>query len=160
MADEGDDASLSGGGGLRGWPWRDRVQMPRPRSPPRTVLLCAAMSRRLVFVVGFASACCPGEAAKPAAKPVAAATDVRDLALPQEQHLANLHQLTFGADNAEAYWSFGGDRLIFQTNHKPYGCDQIEIMPATGGPAHLVSTGKGRTTCSYFLKGDQEIIYA
>ena len=113
-----------------------------------------------MFVVGLASACCPGEAAKPAAKPVAAAPEVRDLALPKETHLKNLHQLTFGADNAEAYWSWGGDRLIFQTNHKPYGCDQIEIMPATGGPAHRVSTGQGRTTCSYFLKGDQEIIYA
>ena len=34
------------------------------------------------------------------------------------------------------------------------------MMPATGGPSKLISTGKGRTTCSYFLKGDQEIVYA
>src|SRR5262249_4821461 len=60
----------------------------------------------------------------------------------------------------EAYWAFGGDRLIFQTNHQPYKCDQIEIMPSKGGAATRVSTGKGRTTCSYFLKGDKEIIYA
>ena len=84
--------------------------------------------------------------------------------MPGETHLKNVRQLTFGADNAEAYWSFSGDRLIFQTNHAPYKCDQIEIMPAAGGAANgaakLVSTGKGRTTCAYFLKGDKEIIYA
>jgi Tol biopolymer transport system component len=117
------------------------------------------MTRRLIFLALFAG-CCPPEPAKPVVHPVAEKPEVRDLALPQEKHLKNLTQLTFGADNAEAYWSFGGDRLIFQTNRKPYQCDQIEIMPATGGPSHLVSTGKGRTTCSYFLKGDQEIIYA
>ena len=94
------------------------------------------------------------------------ATAKKDLAYPGEGHLKNLRQLTFGADNAEAYWSFGGDRLIFQTNHKPYACDQIEEMPITAAstptatPGTRVSTGKGRTTCSYFLKGDQEIIYA
>src|ERR1700752_1908988 len=78
------------------------------------------------------------------------------LRYPEEHHLKNMKQLTFGADNAEAYWSFSGDRLIFQTNRPPYKCDQIEMMPATGGPSKLISTGKGRTTCSYFLKGDQE----
>ncbi len=80
--------------------------------------------------------------------------------MPQEIHLKNVRQLTFGGDNAEAYWSFAGDRLIMQTNHKPYSCDQIEEMPLTGAPGKLVSTGKGRTTCSYYLKGDQEIVYA
>src|SRR5690606_38614195 len=90
--------------------------------------------------------------------------DTQDLALPGETHLKNVRQLTYGGDNAEAYWSFSGDRLIFQTNHAPYKCDQIEIMPASAGAANggakLVSTGKGRTTCAYFLKGDKEIIYA
>jgi hypothetical protein len=71
-----------------------------------------------------------------------------------------LRQLTFGADNAEAYWSFAGDRLIMQTNHAPYKCDQIEELTVATGQTQLVSTGKGRTTCSFFLKGDKEIIYA
>jgi Tol biopolymer transport system component len=84
----------------------------------------------------------------------------RDLALPTETHLRHLRQLTFGADNAEAYWSFAGDRLIMQTNRAPYHCDQIEEMTVATGDRTLVSTGKGRTTCSFFLKGDQEIIYA
>jgi Tol biopolymer transport system component len=124
------------------------------------------MSRRLIIAALIAS-CCPPEKAKqivsvkPPDPPVAAASPAgHDLVLPGESHLRNVRQLTFGGDNAEAYWSFSGDRLIFQTNHAPYKCDQIEILPAAGGPAKLVSTGKGRTTCAYFLKGDKEIIYA
>ncbi|MEP6866452.1 MAG: peptidase M28, partial [Deltaproteobacteria bacterium] len=114
--------------------------------------------RRLLLIWVIAS-CCPAEPAKPAAT-TSARGEPRNQATPEERHFKDLKQITFGGDNAEAYWSFGGDRLIFQTNHKPYKCDQIEMMPANGGPAKLISTGKGRTTCSYFLKGDQEIIYA
>ncbi|MBL0218659.1 MAG: M28 family peptidase [Myxococcales bacterium] len=106
------------------------------------------------------AACCPPEAAKKPAPPVAAKPETKELALPEEVHLKNLHQLTFGGDNAEAYWAFGGDRLILQTNHAPYKCDQIEVMNLKDNSSKLVSTGKGRTTCSYFLKGDQEIVYA
>ncbi|HUS28523.1 MAG TPA: M20/M25/M40 family metallo-hydrolase [Kofleriaceae bacterium] len=117
------------------------------------------MKRHLLLVI--VAACCPPEAAKPKITTVTPpAPDTKELAAPGETHLKNVRQLTFGGDNAEAYWSFSGDRLIFQTNHQPHKCDQIEVMPSTGGPAKLVSTGKGRTTCSYFLKGDQEIIYA
>ena len=90
--------------------------------------------RRILLMVVVAG-CCPPT--KPATKTTTtttqAAPDVRDLAMPEEVHLKNLHQLTFGGDNAEAYWSFSGDRLIFQTNHAPYKCDQIEVMPSTGG---------------------------
>ncbi len=108
--------------------------------------------------IALVASCCPSPTAKVASTPT---PDVKELATPLElHHLQGLKQLTFGGDNAEAYWSFGGDQLIFQTNHKPYQCDQIEEMPSTGGASKLVSTGKGRTTCSYFLKGDQEIIYA
>jgi Tol biopolymer transport system component len=120
------------------------------------------MSGRYLLVIALAS-CCPPESAKPqvVVKPDKPAPDVRDLAVPQETHLKNVRQLTFGGDNAEAYWSFSGQQLIYQTNHAPYKCDQIEVMSATpGGASKLVSTGKGRTTCSYFLKGDKEIIFA
>ena len=113
----------------------------------------------LVLLVG----CCPPEATKKPTVVQAPKPEIKDLADPQEVHLKNLRQLTFGADSAAAYWSNAGDRLIMQTNHAPYKCDQIEEWPITGGPdarGKLVSTGKGRTTCSYFLKGDQEIIYA
>jgi Tol biopolymer transport system component len=117
------------------------------------------MNRRVFLAVALAG-CCPPEPAKKITTVPTTAPEARDLALPEERYLQNVRQLTFGGDNAEAYWSFSGDRLIFQTNRKPYQCDQIEIMPATGGSSQMVSTGKGRTTCAYFLKGDQEIIYA
>ena len=101
--------------------------------------------------------CTPPATSVPTPGPSATPSGLAD---PRETHLANVRQLTFGADNAEAYWSFAGDALIMQTNHAPYGCDQIEVLPIGGGPARLVSTGLGRTTCSYFLPGDQEIVYA
>ena len=75
-------------------------------------------------------------------------------------HLANIRQLTSGGQNAEAYWSPDGKRLIFQTTRAPYECDQIFIMNADGSDPHLVSTGKGRTTCGYFLKDGKRIVYA
>ncbi|HEU0032084.1 MAG TPA: M20/M25/M40 family metallo-hydrolase [Kofleriaceae bacterium] len=84
----------------------------------------------------------------------------KELALPQEQHLKNVRQLTFGGNNAEAYWAFGGDKLILQSDRAPYKCDQIEVLDIKRGTTQRVSSGKGRTTCAYFLKGDKEIIYA
>lgn len=118
------------------------------------------MSRHLLFLVVLAG-CCPPESAAKKVVAVPPAPETRDLALPEETHLKNVRQLTFGGDNAEAYWSFSGDRLIFQTNKQPYKCDQIEVMAASGqGKSALVSTGKGRTTCAYYLKGDREILYA
>jgi Tol biopolymer transport system component len=76
------------------------------------------------------------------------------------QHLANIRQLTDGGSNAEAYWSPDGKRLIFQSTRPPYDCDQIFIMNADGSNPHLVSTGKGRTTCAYFLADNRHIVYA
>jgi Tol biopolymer transport system component len=74
--------------------------------------------------------------------------------------LSGLNQLTHGGQNAEAYWSPDGKRLIFQSTRPPYSCDQIFIMNADGSDQHLVSTGKGQTTCGYFLKDGKRIIYA
>ncbi len=94
----------------------------------------------------------------PGGPDVAPPVELRD---PRELHLANIKQLTNGGENAEAYWSFDGTRLIFQTKRPPYGCDQIMTMPADGSAEPtLVSTGEGRTTCSYFTAGDQGIVYA
>jgi len=75
-------------------------------------------------------------------------------------HLDNIRQLTGGGSNAEAYWSPDGKRLIFQSTRPPYGCDQIFIMNADGSNPHVVSTGKGRTTCAYFLADNRHIVYA
>ncbi len=84
-----------------------------------------------------------------------------------EKHLRNIKQITFGGDNAEAYWSFDNTMLTFQSTSEKFGtqCDQIFYTnPFTSDlsasmPA-MVSTGKGRTTCSYFLPGDSTIVYA
>lgn len=75
-----------------------------------------------------------------------------------EPHLKDLKQLTFGGENAEAYWSFDGSQLILQA-HLGEGCDQIYRLRPGQKPAR-VSDGKGATTCSYFLPGDKEVIYA
>ncbi len=79
---------------------------------------------------------------------------------PEGPYLTNLKRLTNGGQNAEAYWSPDGKRIIFQTTREPYQCDQIFVMNADGSDQHLVSTGKGRTTCGYFLKDNQHVVYA
>ena len=77
-----------------------------------------------------------------------------------ERHLQNIKMLTFEGENAEAYFSFKEDQLILQSTHGQYKCDQIFTIDLTGNNKKLVSTGSGRTTCSYFLPGDKKIIYA
>lgn len=77
-----------------------------------------------------------------------------------ESHLKNLRMLTSEGENAEAYFSFGNDKLIFQSTSGAYNCDQIFMMNLNGEDVKLVSTGKGRTTCSFFLPGDSTLIYA
>jgi TolB protein len=79
---------------------------------------------------------------------------------PKEQHLRDVRQLTFGGTNAEAYFSFDAQRLIFQSTRSPYDCDQMFTMNIDGSNQTLVSTGKGRTTCGYFFPGDKKILYA
>ncbi len=79
---------------------------------------------------------------------------------PEETHFASLRQITFGGENAEAYWSFDEKQLIFQSTRPPFSADQIFTMKPDGSDVRLVSTGKGRTTCSYFLPGDERILYA
>jgi Tol biopolymer transport system component len=80
---------------------------------------------------------------------------------PKEKHFAELRQLTFGGENAEAYWSPDGQKLILQSTRDGKECDQIYTLDLGSGDARMVSTGKGKTTCSYFLypKGER-ILYA
>ena len=77
-----------------------------------------------------------------------------------ERHLSRIRQLTFGGENAEAYWSFSGDRLVFQSTRPPYKADQIFLMWPDGGRPTLVSTGLGRTTCAYFMPNDRRLLFA
>ena len=85
----------------------------------------------------------------------------------EEKHFKNIKQLTFGGDNAEAYWSFDNKLLVFQSNFKEWdvACDQIFYMDPENddlrnGRPIMISTGLGRTTCAYFMPGDTTFIYA
>ncbi len=82
------------------------------------------------------------------------------LELPAEKHLHNVRQLTFGGENAEAYFSGDGRALIFQSKRDGRECDQIYTMRADGAETRMVSTGDGRTTCSYFFPNGKRILYA
>ena len=92
-----------------------------------------------------------------------------------ERHLANIRQLTVGRQNAEAYFSFDGTKLIFQSTNdwskdvlgnrsKPadagLGCYQMYVMDVESEAVRLVSTGKGATTCGYFFPGDRRVLYS
>lgn len=68
--------------------------------------------------------------------------------------------MTFGGQNAEAYFSYDGRRLIFMSGRAPHACDQIFIMNADGSDVHLESTGKGRTTCGYFYPDGKHLLYS
>ncbi len=84
-----------------------------------------------------------------------------------ETHFKNLRRITFKGDNAEAYWSWDSKSLVFQANNEDWGtkCDQIFIYNLADSnlktmKPQMVSTGMGRTTCSYFMPGDSLIVYA
>ncbi len=77
-----------------------------------------------------------------------------------EKHLSNIKMLTKDGENAEAYLSFDEQKLVFQATFGDLQCDQIFTMNIDGNKKRLVSTGRGRTTCAYFLPGDNKIIYA
>ena len=106
----------------------------------------------VTFIAGLAALGTVAAACGPQQTPPAAAG--------QERHLANIRQLTHGGENAEAYFSPDGSRLIFQSTRDGATCDQIFTMKIDGTDVHRVSNGTGRTTCGYYLPGGGQIIYA
>ncbi len=99
------------------------------------------------------------------AAPLLAADDARPLPRthdpdPRERHFSELTMLTDGGENAEAYFSYDSQRLVFQATRPPFECDQILVMPVGGGNPELLSSGTGRTTCAYFTKDDRYVVYA
>jgi len=82
------------------------------------------------------------------------------LILEGETHFANIRQLTFGGQNAEAYFSYDGAELIFQSTRDSLECDAIFRMNADGSNVRMVSSGEGATTCSFIAPDGQSIIYA
>lgn len=87
------------------------------------------------------------------------------LIYPEEKYFKSIRQITFGGDNAEAYWSFDDSMMLFQSNNKEWGmeCDQIFLMNVSqnfkDSIPPMISTGMGRTTCSYFLPDNKHFVY-
>ena len=94
-----------------------------------------------------------------------ATKSVDSLIYPEEVHFKSIKQITFGGDNAEAYWSFDDKQIIFQSNNTEWNveCDQMflmnrdDVFDASVPP--MVSTGLGRTTCGYFLPDNKHFVY-
>ena len=129
---------------------------------PAVVLLgLSACDTSRPSVTQTVSAPTPAAEAAPARRTNPYEGTLTDVHWPGERHLANVRQLTFGGENAEAYWSADGTRLIFQSTRPPYRCDQIFVVDVDSpGEPRLVSTGNGRTTCAYFLPDGERIVYA
>jgi TolB protein len=115
------------------------------------------MSKLLLALVLTGAAVGPAAFQQPVA--VLPQSSAAALALPEERHLANVKQLTFGGENAEAYFSFDGKRLSFQSS-KNHPCDQIYTMNVDGSDVKPVSNGQGRTTCSHYYPDGRSILYA
>jgi Tol biopolymer transport system component len=115
-------------------------------------------ARILTVIVALTATACAPDAAEEA-PPAPDATEAT-LVMPGETHFANVRQLTFGGDNAEAYWAFDGSKLIFQHRATTEECDQIYVLDPETTETTLVSTGDGRTTCSYFYPSGDEILYS
>jgi len=115
------------------------------------------IDRRTVLKLGLGAALTAGCASpRGPARPVERDPGLRE----RERHLGNVRQLTFGGQNAEAYFSPDGRQLIFQATRDGFACDQIFLMNLDGSGLRLLSTGKGRTTCSFFVPGQSRFIYA
>jgi Tol biopolymer transport system component len=103
----------------------------------------------------------PSAGAAPARRENPYEGKLTQLLWPGERHLANVRQLTFAGENAEAYWSADGRKLIFQSTRPPHRCDQIYVVDVdSGAEPRLVSSGKGRTTCAYFFPDGERVLWA
>jgi Tol biopolymer transport system component len=107
-----------------------------------------------MIVVGVLAICATVAVGRQAPTPAAGAS------VGQERHLTNVRQLTSGGENAEAYFSHDGSRLIFQSTRTGVACDQIFSMKLDGSELRRLSNGAGRTTCGYFFPGATQFIYA
>jgi Tol biopolymer transport system component len=87
-------------------------------------------------------------------------TQSNDLSFEGEKHFKNVKMLTSSGENAEAYFSFDSKKLTYQATFDSMQCDQIFTINIDGSNRTLVSTGNGKTTCSYFYPDNKRIIYA
>jgi dipeptidyl aminopeptidase/acylaminoacyl peptidase len=115
----------------------------------------------LAFLLPLFAACVADPAADDPPCPFFGAEPADHLITPGEDHLAHLWMLTTDGENAEAYWSSDGRRLVFQRRVPDQGieCDRIFVTRPDRAPLQ-VSNGRGATTCGYFLPGDARVLYA
>ncbi|MBL8997091.1 MAG: PD40 domain-containing protein [Gemmatimonadetes bacterium] len=108
------------------------------------------MSTRILIAAALLSAA----ACKPSTPAVTVAAE------PGEDRLSNITQLTFGGENAEAYWSADGRWITFQSSRDGRACDQQYVMRADGSDVARVSDGRGKTTCGWFFPGNDRLFFA
>ena len=143
------------------------------RFPLKTTIMRVKALSSILFILVLISACQNAQPSSESETAVSDSTAVGEmelevkLAYDGENHLANIRQLTDGGDNAEAYFSFDNSMAVFQSNHADWKveCDQIFYFNIAeddliNNRPKMISTGLGRTTCSYFLPGDTTIIYS
>ena len=108
----------------------------------------------LISLLALSTACLAGNNETEPALPL--------LTDPRETHLVNVRQLTFGGQNAEAYFSFDDSKLVFQSTPRDAEkqCDQIYVMNVDGSDKQLLSSGNGVTTCSFFYPDGKHFLYA
>ncbi len=114
-----------------------------------------------MIIVAAVFACATQGADRTKAADTSKASAVTKTVQPEsgEKHFGEIRQLTFGGENAEAYFSRDGKRLIFQSTRDGRSCDQEFVMNVDGSNVQRVSTGFGKTTCGYFYDGDAKIFF-
>lgn len=89
---------------------------------------------------------------------LASADDVESI---EDRYLTNVRQVTDGYVKAgEGYFSPDGETIVYQAVRAEYPFYQIFTQPLTGGEPNLISTGRGRTTCSYFHPGGSRLMFS
>ena len=77
-----------------------------------------------------------------------------------ERHFSSVRQITFGGENAEAYFSADGRWLTFQSTRDGHACDQQYVMHPDGSDLRRISDGRGKTTCGWFFPGGKRLFFA
>lgn len=112
------------------------------------------MFNRMILAAALVSAAACGGATAEVSPIVARGIE------PRETRLSNLRQITFGGENAEAYWSQDGEYITFQSTRDGRSCDQQYVIKADGTGLVRVSDGRGKTTCGWFFPGGNRLFFA
>jgi Tol biopolymer transport system component len=79
----------------------------------------------------------------------------------ESRYLSNVRQVTDRFERAgEGYFSPDGQTIIYQAIPPGYPFYQIYTQSLQGNLIKLISTGRGRTTCSYFSPDGKRVLFA